>query len=91
MIFITPTEILVEMNFTEISVVSTEIHVLDHLYNQVETVTETVSEFTEFIKFETHSKLPLNFTEFFKFTEFTELLVISTDIFNLIVNFSGNH
>ena len=45
MIFITPTEILVEMNFTEISLVFTEINVLDHLYNQVETVTETVSEF----------------------------------------------
>ena len=39
--------------------------------------------FTEFIKFETHSKLPLNFTEFFKFTEFTELVVISTEFFNL--------
>ena len=45
MIFITPTEISVEMNFTEILVVSTEINVLDHLYNQVETITETVSEF----------------------------------------------
>ena len=32
--------IVVEMNFTEISVVSTEINVLDHLYNQVETVSE---------------------------------------------------
>ena len=39
--------------------------------------------FTEFIIFETHSKLALNFTEFFKFTEFTELLVISTEFFNL--------
>ena len=33
------------MNFTEISVIYTEINVLDHLYNQVETVSETVSEF----------------------------------------------
>ena len=45
MIFITPTEILVEMNFTEISLVFTEINVLDHLYNQVETVTETFSRY----------------------------------------------
>ena len=44
-ILITPTKILVKMNFTEILVVFTEINVLDHLYNQIETVTETVSEF----------------------------------------------
>ena len=44
-VFITPTEILVAMNFTEISVIYTEINVLDHLYNQVETVSETVNEF----------------------------------------------
>ena len=29
------------MNFTEISMIYTEINVLDHLYNQVETVSET--------------------------------------------------
>ena len=40
-----PTEILVKMNFTEISVISNEINVLDHLYNQVETHTESFSEF----------------------------------------------
>ena len=45
--------------------------------------------FTEFIKFETHSKLPLNFTEFLKFTEFTELLVISTEFFNLVLEESS--
>ena len=36
---------IVKMNLTEISVISNEINVLDHLYNQVKTRTESFSEF----------------------------------------------
>ena len=43
--------------------------------------------FTEFIIFETHSKLALNFTEFFKFTEFTDISVTFTAYYNLAVTF----
>ena len=39
--------------------------------------------FTEFIIFETHSKLALNFTDFFKFTEFTDISVTFTAYYNL--------
>ena len=39
--------------------------------------------FTECIKFESHSKLPLKFTEVLKSLIFTELLVISTADYNL--------
>ena len=50
-IFINPTEILQSVqycsknNFTEMSVISTEINSFDHLYNQGETDTETFSIF----------------------------------------------